>query len=119
MSNPTDLRRAKAIVDATGTRCPSYSFCVEADRFGNDCTCYGDAVFAIAAIRASDEAAGMVLVPKEASKQQILAGLQAAFDYYGRFRLKALWPWSRGNHPSDILRVCYCAMLAAHGGEDG
>ena len=110
--NPTDLRRAKALRPLLRDQ----ATCLANPCKMEPCACSDELV---AVIRASDEAAGMVLVPKEASKQQILAGLQAAFDYYGRFRLKALWPWSRGNHPSDILRVCYCAMLAAHGGEDG
>lgn len=65
--------------------------------------------FLLAALRAA-EARGLKLMPKEPNKSMLVAGLQAALDYYGIFGFKRLWPWSRGEHPSQCLAACHRAM---------
>jgi hypothetical protein len=93
MSNSTDLRRAKALLEAT-------------------CLHYGDPIptnpdlsltlVLVRAIRASDEAAGMVLVPRVATLAMLNAGRKKMFG-------PDVGP------TSEVWNV----MLAAHGGEDG
>lgn len=72
----------------------------------------------LAALRAA-EARGLKLVRREADTSMLIAGLQAALDYYGMFGFKRLWPWSRGGHPSRCLAACHRAMHDAAPGVGG
>jgi hypothetical protein len=103
MSNPTDLRRAKEISLSLG----------DYDENGV-LSCHLELA---TAIRASDEAAGLLAMPREPTDEQILAAWYKALPHPEQEMLRLRDADAREMHIEELRTFLY--MLTAHGGEDG
>jgi hypothetical protein len=113
MTNATDLRRAKAIVRVHANRtCKGIS--EDAAWPQASINMRADAKVLAAAIRASDEAAGMVLVPMQPTQQMYDAAGAIIEREYGESDWETAKDMAESLSPTPI----YNAILAAHGGED-
>ena len=119
--NPTDLRRADAVLNVLLDRSGV------GDELGqvkySDQETWDDIRTCIAAaIRADDEAAGMVLVPKEPTDKMLKAGWNA-IDWVHGDNSECEWDEKRADgincSMKDDVEDAWDAMLAAHGGENG